>query len=144
MKEHRCLEDNPCIICKRVDCTCSLSEYKPYSTRKHIVNPYINKCELCGTTDLNHNCKGCLTCGLWELNHSCKEVLDALVREHRRQEERRQYLEEYPLVRVDLPTFTKVNISHTYNYITLPKTYKSSKSGIAERYRLDDNCGKTN
>jgi hypothetical protein len=82
MKEHRCLEDDLCIICKRVDCTCSLSEYEPYLTRKHIVNPYINKCELCGTIDLDHDCKGCLTCGLWELNHSCKEVLDALVREH--------------------------------------------------------------
>jgi hypothetical protein len=39
--------------------------------------------------------------------------------------------------------FTKINVSHAYNYITLPKTYQPSRSGIMERYRLNNYCGKT-
>lgn len=82
------------------------------------MNPYIYKCELCGTADYDHECRGCLTCGSWDLDHSCNEILDRLVKEHKRQEERRRYLEENP------PRYTKLE---------LPENYHPTEDGMAEK-----------
>lgn len=105
---------------------------------------HLYQCETCKSSDINHECQGCGTCGSWEPRHDCSKILDTLVKKHRKQEERRQYLEEHPPVQINLPMFTKIDVSHAYDYITLPRSYKPSGSGIMERYDLDEDCGQDN
>ncbi|PNP37335.1 hypothetical protein TGAMA5MH_10767 [Trichoderma gamsii] len=100
------------------------------------------ECILCESHDLDHDCTGCNTCGSWDSRHDCSEVLNALVREHRRQEERRQYLKEFPPVRINPPRYQKIDISHAYDYITLPRTFHPSRSGRAENYGFNKDCGR--
>jgi hypothetical protein len=63
---------------------------------------YRYTCEICKSHDLDHDCEGCAICGSWEVGHDCNEVLLALTEQHRRQEKRRQYLEENPPEQVSI------------------------------------------
>lgn len=132
-EKHKC---TGCVYCKCM----KIPHFCDNEIRKK--NRY--ECEICESKDLDHDCNGCKTCGSWDLKHDCSEILDALVREHRRQEERRQYLEEHPPVRINLPTYTKIDVSQAYDYITVPESYHPSRSGRTENYGFNKDCGKEN
>lgn len=111
--------------------------------QKHIRNPHTYKCNLCESEDLDHDCNGCKTCGSRDREHDCSKTLDALVREHRRQEEQRQYLKEHPSVHIMLLKHKPMTIIEAHHVLNLPADYPPSQSGIAER-ELDAYCGKKN
>lgn len=68
---------------------------------------HLYECELCQSANPDHDCNGCGVCGSRDPQHQCDHVLDMLVKENQRQEERRQYLQKNPPVQIQLP-----NASH--------------------------------
>ncbi|KAL7916936.1 hypothetical protein ACQKWADRAFT_138241, partial [Trichoderma austrokoningii] len=63
-------------------------------------HPFANKgiyeCEICESTDLDHDCNGCHTCGSYDPKHDCMYVLGEQAEKQERQEERRKQMLEFP------------------------------------------------
>jgi hypothetical protein len=101
---------------------------------------YLYTCKMCKSHDLDHDCEGCPTCGSHDEDHDCNEVLYELVQEHRRQEQRRQYLEENPPEQISIHEgrkrlwFSKIDLSKAYDHIPIPKQIDNINENCGQRY----------
>ncbi|KKO96497.1 hypothetical protein THAR02_11402 [Trichoderma harzianum] len=86
------------------------------------------ECEICGSTDLNHDCEGCRTCGSYDPEHDCMYVLGEQAEEQEKQKELRRYLDENPP--------QQMTIEEARNYC--PQKHASKTI----REALDEDCGK--